>query len=168
MNPTGDSPGTDVEVRVLTGLDVNRVLQLDRESRMSLNNVKGGPAWLAEHPSLDGLLSGAETTCLVAVLAEAIIGFALTVDRIDPIRGRICEVDRVYVDERGRDIGCGDALLAEVIASAVRRSCLFIEADVLPGDRASKNLYERASMTARRITVSKSLSAPSTEGVASR
>jgi GNAT superfamily N-acetyltransferase len=66
-------------------------------------------------------------------------------------------IDRVYVDERCRDIGCGDALLAHAIDTARRQGCAFIEGEALPGDRETKNLFERAGVTARRIIVSKGL-----------
>lgn len=133
-----------------------------------MGGQRGGEAWLAEHPPLDELLKDGMFRVLVAVLGEEIVGYSISTDEADHQRGLICRIERVYVDKGAREIGCGDSLLAEEIRRARNRSCDWIEADALPGDRETKNLYERAGITARRITVSKRLSDPSIAEDASR
>ena len=90
----------------------------------------------------------------VAVLAfpgdpEVVVGY-LVLD----IDGAIARVDQVYVTPGARDLGFGDALLE--LATEVARSAqvAVLEGQALPGDRNTKNLYERAGITARLITVS--------------
>ena len=59
----------------------------------------------------------------------------------------LCFVERVDAD-------LGDALLAAAIERGAARGATRIEAEALPGDRDTKNLYERAAITAKRITLS--------------
>ncbi len=51
-----------------------------------------------------------------------------------------------------RELGFGDELLATAIASASSRGAVGVEGQALPGDRQTKNLYERAGIVARLIT----------------
>ena len=83
----------------------------------------------------------------------------------------IATVDQVYVIPDARELGFGDALLDVATAAAVDAGAHVIEGFALPGDRNTKNLYERAGITARLITVSRPLrlvSGPSSSGAASR
>ena len=64
---------------------------------------------------------------------------------------------QVYVEPQAREVGFGDWLLEAALAEARTQGCIVIEGYALPGDRATKNLYERAGITARKITVSKAL-----------
>ena len=66
-------------------------------------------------------------------------------------------VEQVYVTPEAREIGFGDDLLAAAIDTARRGGAVAIEAEALPGDRETKNLYERAGVTARKLVLSKSL-----------
>lgn len=53
-----------------------------------------------------------------------------------------------------REVGFGDWLLEAALAGARLHGCEVLEGTALPGDRATKNLYERAGIKARKITVS--------------
>jgi GNAT superfamily N-acetyltransferase len=148
--------------------DHSAVCDMDRRGRSKLVGTRGGDAWLAEHPPIDEHLNASGFRILVAELSGAVVGFSSSFDTDERERGRVCFVDRIFVDEGAREIGCGDALLAEEISRALARECALIEAHALPGDRETKNLYERAGITARLITVSKRLSGPSIGEPASR
>ena len=72
------------------------------------------------------------------------------------VDGAIARVDQVYVTPDARELGFGDALLEAATDGGRRgrrRACS--RATALPGDRDTKNLYERAGITARLITVSR-------------
>jgi GNAT superfamily N-acetyltransferase len=69
----------------------------------------------------------------------------------------VARIDQVYVAEEARELGFGDALVAAAMDWAREQGAELIEAETLPGDRNLKNLYERAGVTARLITVSKRL-----------
>jgi GNAT superfamily N-acetyltransferase len=63
-------------------------------------------------------------------------------------------VDEVFVLEEARELGFGDALVEEIQRIGRQRGAQRMEAEALPGDRDTKNLWERAGITARLITVS--------------
>jgi GNAT superfamily N-acetyltransferase len=69
----------------------------------------------------------------------------------------VARIDQVYVAVEARELGFGDALVAAAMDWAREQGAELIEAETLPGDRNLKNLYERAGVTARLITVSKRL-----------
>ena len=73
------------------------------------------------------------------------------------IANDVARVMQVYVEPLAREVGFGDWLLEAAIEEGRRRGGKVIEGFALPGDRATKNLYERAGITARKITVSKDL-----------
>ena len=156
----------DVIVRAACEADSEQCEAIDRHARHDLIDQRGGEAWLAEHQPLSRV-GDWWTNSFVAEIDDVIVGFLVgSVD--DTSRGRVFRVDRVYVVAEARELGCGDDLLAGAVARAGEAGCTFLEAVALPGDRDTKNLYERAGVTARSITVSKRLSAPSSSADASR
>lgn len=168
---TENSPevsGIQPLIRLAEEKDHSAVCLMDHEARRRVAGTRGGDAWIAEHPPIEDLLNTSGLRILVAELSGVVVGFSSSFDQDIRGRGRVCSIERVYVDVSAREIGCGDALLAEEISRALERRCGIIEARALPGDRETKNLYERAGITARSITVSKRLNDPSTEEPASR
>ena len=138
--------------------DLGSIFELDAQARAQVADQRGGGAWLAEHVAARSI--GEEeflANTWVATIDEQIVGFLRCV--IEPVLGRglICTVDRVFVHEQARELGFGDALLQAAIERAVELSCQAFEGNALPGDRETKNLYERAGITARKIVVSRVL-----------
>lgn len=148
----------DPTVRPAHIVDMPVVLDLDAQYRNLLLDQQGGIAWLAEHVPLVTLpAQDVVESSFVGEIDGAVIGFLRgTVDFI-PTRGMVYTVDRVFVVEQARQLGFGDALLAAAMELALSTRCVAIEANALPGDRETKNLYERAGITARNIIVSRPL-----------
>ena len=148
----------DPTVRPAHIVDMPVVLDLDAQYRNLLLDQRGGIAWLAEHVPLATLPpQDVVESSFVGEIDGAEIGFLRgTVDLI-PARGMVYTEDRVFVVEQARQLGFGDALLAAAMELAVSTQCVAIEANALPGDRETKNLYERAGITARNIIVSRPL-----------
>ena len=150
-------------VRRATTGDLASLVAIDEAARSALVDHRGGEAWLAEHPALSTVLAsevGASAVVdhsVVGVIDDVIVGFAVGEIDEDPRRGGIMRVDRVHVVAEARELGFGDALLATLIGIGRDRGCRFVEGQALPGDRETKNLYERAGITARLITVSRRL-----------
>ena len=69
----------------------------------------------------------------------------------------IVRIDQLWVTPLAREVGFGDALLEHAIASARERGAIGVEGESLPGDRQTKNLYERAGIVARLITTYRDL-----------
>ena len=135
--------------------DIDQIGLLEREARAALIGQRGGERWLIEHPEV-----GAAWTerCLtadvwVAHIERVVVGYLVAVLGPD----HIVRVDQVWVTPESRELGFGDGMLAAAIAGAVERGAEAVEGQALPGDRHTKNLYERAGIVARLITTYKRL-----------
>jgi GNAT superfamily N-acetyltransferase len=145
----------DPDVRIAEADDVVQLAFLEDEARTALVGQRGGDRWLEEHPLIgDSWLGRLESgTVFVAHIGEVLVGYAVIV-----AGGLgILRVDQVFVTPGARGLGFGDELLAAGLAHARARGARAFEGEALPGDRETKNLYERAGITARLITVSTQL-----------
>ena len=132
---------------------------LEREARAALVDARGGRRWLEEHPEIgaDWVIATATRAVFVAVLpspdgdldTDVPVGY-LVLDLGDTV----AHVDQVFVTVQARQLGFGDALLELASDVARKAGAALLEGHALPGDRDTKNLYERARITARLITVS--------------
>ena len=142
----------DTSVRRLRPADAGELARLEAEARASLTDQRGGPAHLAETPAVvdwAGLVGRDDHPVWVAVIDEVPVGYLELV--VDDATAR---VRQVYVDPGARELGFGDDMLAEALHAARVLGCAVLEGSALPGDRDTKNLYERAGITARKIIVS--------------
>ena len=63
------------------------------------------------------------------------------------------------MEPEARELGVGELLLEAAIGWAEAHGCRGIDAMALPGIRASKNLFERFGLKARRLVVHRPLGA---------
>jgi len=145
----------DQAVRALTEDDAAAVATLEAQARAELQHQRGGPVHLAERPAVGEwrAVASSSDAVWVATIDDVVVGFLQLALRAD----RTAEVLQVYVLPEARELGFGDWLLEAAIEQARTSGCVALEGTALPGDRATKNLYERAGITARRITVWKAL-----------
>ncbi len=145
IDPTVRTAGID---------DVTQLDALEAVAREALADQRGGARWLETHPARCGAWDAdiAAGDVHVAHIDDVIVGYAVALRR-----GEIVHIDDVYVLPNARELGFGDALLAAAIDAGRAAGCTLVEGEALPGDRDSKNLYERAGITARLITVSRRL-----------
>ncbi len=150
----------DPNVRVAdtqSDADVAQLELLEADARAAVVDQRGGPRWLAEHPAVDGAWrergSRAGADVLVAHIDEVVVGYLIA----DLGDDDIVRIDQVWVDPQARELGFGDALLDFAIARARESGANAVEGQALPGDRHTKNLYERAGIVARLITTYRSL-----------
>ena len=145
----------DQVIRRMAINDVSLVAQLERDARAALVDQRGGAAHLAERAAVGAwaaLVDLAQRPVWVSTIDGVVLGY-LELE----IVGETARVMQVYVEPLAREVGFGDWLLEAALAEARTRHCTVIEGYALPGDRATKNLYERAGITARKITVSKDI-----------
>jgi GNAT superfamily N-acetyltransferase len=148
----------DPVVRTARRADVDALRLLEAEARAALVTARGGSRWLDEHPELGAAWPDAlaERQVFVAVLdvegADVVVGY-LVLD----VAGTIARIDQVFVTPDAREVGFGDALVEAAESAAREIGAAVLEGQALPGDRETKNLYERAGITARLITVSRRL-----------
>ena len=141
----------DPDVRAATAADVEQLAWLERESRDALIDQRGGQRWLATHTQrgAEWHTTIGELDVVVAHIGEVIVGYVVL-----DARSAIATVDDVYVTPQARELGFGDALLARCLDLARANGASHFEGESLPGDRNTKNLYERAAIKARLITTS--------------
>lgn len=148
----------DPLVRAARNDDAHDIAALEREARASLVDARGGARWLEQHPAVDvgwstriaaGGVYVAELDAAFTAHGPVIVGFVVLDHRDD-----VAVIDQVYVEPDARELGFGDALLEVAIDEARAAGARLLEGEALPGDRNTKNLYERAGITARLITVS--------------
>ncbi|MDW3213024.1 MAG: GNAT family N-acetyltransferase [Ilumatobacteraceae bacterium] len=141
----------DPDVRPAGPHDVSQLAWLEAEARSVLIEQRGGPRWLDTHPARGDAWSAAigADAVFVAHIGDVVVGYLVLVTT-----GPIAVVDDVYVTLQARELGFGDAMLAAAIDRARAAGCELLEGSSLPGDRDTKNLYERAGIKARLITVS--------------
>ncbi len=105
----------------------------------------GDAEWAAAIADLDHLV-------LLATYDSVVLGFLSA-----RLGGRTLSIEAIWVEPDARELGLGEALLTTAIDAAVARGATAIEAVALPGDRATKNLFERFAIKARAIIVHRSL-----------
>ena len=153
----------DEFVRPATAHDLPELRVLERSYRLAIASTsRGGAQWLRDAPEVGESgwsvrLNDPNATTYVAGVDGVVLGYAsMTVVQ----RGKsdtVALIEAIFVDEGARELGLGDSLLAALIESATLSGASEIESNTLPGDRDTKNLYERAGLVARLLTVSKSL-----------
>lgn len=130
---------------------------IEAEARRAVADHRGGAELLAEvaEAGLDGWTARIDDPAWIVLLATLddvpVGGLAgcLVEDRL--------EITGVWVEEGARELGLGDALLAAAVDDARTRGAVVAEAVALPGDRATKNMFERFGMKARKLVVSRRL-----------
>ena len=145
-------------IRHATTDDLAVIIELDETAREAVASQRGGHNWLVEHAPASFLHADEliDHSC-VGTVDEHVVGFLRCTLEDVPQHGLVCSVERVFVDENARELGFGDALLQQAIDYATNLGCVAIEGNALPGDRETKNLYERAGIVARKIIVSRPL-----------
>ena len=140
----------DPIVRAATDADQDALRALELEARAALNDQRGGEVWLVEHPLIgDGWGERCRNgDVFVGTIDDVVIGYLVAELGADTV----VRVDQVWVTPEARELGFGDELLATAISSAQTRGATAVEGQALPGDRHTKNLYERAGIVARLIT----------------
>lgn len=147
-------------VRPADAADAPALAGLEGEARAALVDARGGAALLAEQPAVgdwSATLTDPARAVWVATIDDVVLGY---LELLLPAPGGAGVVRQVYVHPEAREVGFGDELLAQAIAATLAAGGTVIESFALPGDRDTKNLYERAGVTARKIIVSKRLEPP--------
>lgn len=138
-------------------VDMAQLELLEREARSALVGQRGGERWLVEHPAVGDdwaarcVQQGVDV--VVAYIDDIVVGYLVAVLGADAI----VRIDQVWVTPDARECGFGDGMLETIIDRAVADGAVAVEGESLPGDRHTKNLYERAGIVARLITTYKTL-----------
>jgi GNAT superfamily N-acetyltransferase len=142
-------------VRLATTADAEPCGRLEEEARTSNSGGRGASAFFAENPTAFHLADDGGAT-VVAEVDSVIVGFAtLHFTQVDS--ERVARIVRIFVTPPARRVGVGDALITAAKSAAREQRCTRIDALSLPGDRETKNLFERNGLTARLIVAASAL-----------
>ena len=145
-------------VRQALSSDVEELQRFETEARSQLEMFRGGMRLADELPEV-GLAWGKRIdsprwTVFVAGLDDVALGY-LCIDfeaqRDAPL------IEAVYVTADARELGLGDSMVSAAIEECLRHGANAIDAYALPGDRETKNLFERSGLTARLLIVTKKI-----------
>ena len=143
-------------VRKAQSIDASAVSALEQQCVRESQSFRGSAELLADAPFIgndfDKVLSNAGHLVLVVESSGEICGFADM-----EISESVAMVRRVYISEAARELGAGATLIDELRIHAQASGCTRIDAYALPGDRLTKNLFERAGMKARLLIASSDL-----------
>ena len=146
--------------RKATTSDLPRLAELARAAIAELEPTRGGGVWRAREAraepieaGLEALLDDPDGRLLAGTVDGVIIGYAAA--RIEHLGdgSRLGVVDDIFVEEEGRGVGVGEAMIDDLVAWCTERGCLGIDAMALPGHRLTKNFFEEAGFTARKLVM---------------
>jgi GNAT superfamily N-acetyltransferase len=154
----------EVTARLAVESDLPCLIPIVEQGLAAAEGERGAELWLLEdapRPPLAAALEHLLADTAAAVIAgcvDAVPVGVLLIARRELVDGRgIARVSFVFVDPRARDVGVGEALIGAATTWALASGCVGLDGLALPGDRHTKNLYERSGLTARLITVHRDL-----------
>ena len=143
-------------VRKAQSIDTSAVSALEQLCVRESQSFRGSAELLADAPFIgndfDKVLGNTGRVILVVESSGDLCGFADM-----EISDSVAMVRRVYISEAARELGAGATLIDELRIHAQASGCTRIDAYALPGDRLTKNLFERAGMKARLLIASSDL-----------
>lgn len=99
----------------------------------------------------------------MANLDGASVGFATARLRRLADGSVLADIEALYVLPEARGVGLGEALMESVLAWASGAGAAAVDSIALPGDRVTKNFFERFGLTARALQVHRRLQPKSEE-----
>ena len=150
--------------RPATTDDVAQIAELVACAVAELTVTKGGALWARREarraPYVESIcadLAAPDRHVLVGEILGAIVGYAVV--RAEPLRdgGVLGVVDDIYVEPEARGVGVGEALMDGIEAWCRVHECIGIDGLALPGNRETKNFFERFGLVARAIIVHRPL-----------
>jgi GNAT superfamily N-acetyltransferase len=140
--------------------DAQRVAELASEAAAGVASQRGGALYLdGLMPFASADLDRPDVLTVAGTIDDVVVGYAVVRLR-SAGEGVIGVLDALFVEEAAREVGVGEAMMDLVIGWCGGHGCIGIDAVALPGDRATKNFFERFGLTARAIVVHRRLAEP--------
>lgn len=154
--------------RPATRADLDRLTELADLALPELAAGKGGALWRRREArsapvrdSLEASLAASEAgddeLVVAGTIDHFVIGFA-AVHREELRDGdRLGVIDDLYVEPGARQVGVGEAMMNLLLEWCEQQRCIGIDGLALPGERHTKNFFERFGLVARAIVVHRAL-----------
>lgn len=149
-----------MRARSATSEDLDAIAGLGQVARSEADGERGAHLLLdLTHASLgvaeryERALEADQELLTVGLVDDAVVGYGMA--RIEQgATETVCVLDELFVHPQARSVGIGAAILSSTQAWARERRCSYVESQVLPGNRESKNFFERVGMVTRAMRVS--------------
>lgn len=94
-----------------------------------------------------------DAVVVMGTIDDVAVGFAT--GRVEALRdGTVLgSVAELYVEPGARAVGVGEAMMGELLDWFRRRGCAGVDAQALPGARATKNFFEASGFSARLLVM---------------
>jgi len=148
-------PATSAECAVTAALAVQAAVTV-RDERGGRWHLDHDVDAVSPHKRHTSAVHDVNQHVAVGCIDGTVVGYGLAY--LSPTTdGQLCMIDELIVHPQAQAIGVGSEILAEVRRWAVANDCQAIESQVLPGNRAAKNFFERVGMKTRKMRVSADL-----------
>ena len=150
--------------RLATEDDVAALAELARAAIAELRETKGGEMWVrtAARPepleeSLRAAIADPDQLLLAGTVDGVILGYGAA--RVERLRdgALLAVMDDIYVHPHARGVAVGEVVMDAALEWARGRGCIGIDSVALPGNRDTKNFFERFGLVARAIVVHRPL-----------
>lgn len=142
---------SDCEVLELLEIEARTNFALFRGGLRLASDLKVvGENWFTQ-------VADTKTIVFVGGTSQTVLGYLLARIGLSSL-GKIATIEQVFVTRDARNMGIGDALVSSIIDWAKSQSFVALDALALPGDRETKNLFERSGLVARLIVATTDLS----------
>jgi ribosomal protein S18 acetylase RimI-like enzyme len=144
--------------------DLPAIAALARTAIAELRATKGGDLWFrtaarAEpmEESLAATLADPDQLLLAGTVDGVVVGYGAV--RVERLRDGdlLAMMDDIYVDPEARGVAVGEVVMDAALEWAKERGCIGIDSLALPGNRDTKNFFERFGLVARAILVHRPL-----------
>ena len=144
--------------------DVPRIAELVEEAIAELVPTRGGELWAARearavpaHESLAKAVADPRQLLLAGEIDGVVVGYAAV--RLEELRTgeTLGVVDDIFVEPPARGVAVGELLMDAALAWCEEQGCIGVDSYALPGNRDTKNFFERFGLTARAIIVHRRL-----------
>ena len=143
-------------VRLAQQDDVGVLQLLESDARAQLARFRGGEQLGNELPAVGNqwseCIGSGDWGIFVSGFDDVVLGYlCLNLATTN----NVPRIEWVYVTADARQLGLGESLVSAAIEFGSQYGAVAIDAFALPGDRETKNLFERSGLTARLLIVSK-------------
>jgi len=144
--------------------DLATLVRLYRQAYDDMQPLRGGAMYTAREgrqPPVEGSfaadLADPRALVLVGTIDDEPLGYAVA--RVETLTdGTLLGVTSdLFVEADARGVGVGEALMDQVVGWLRERGCVAVDAVALPGDRATKNFFEGAGLSARLLVMHRRL-----------
>ena len=133
---------SNVQIRKAVPSDMSRVLELIKELAI-YENAEDQVTNTAEQLTEDGFGDAPAFECVVAQLADEVIGFAIYYTSYSTWKGTCLYLEDLLVTETKRRLGVGKLLFDEVLRIARERNAKRFEWQVLDWNEPAINFYKK-------------------------